>query len=592
MPRRDQPLAAVPEGPRLGRLLALVRPHAVALALATAITLVQAGITLAAPRVAGMVVDSALQRSLGRLDQVVLALLALFALRGVMSFVQHYLLRATGARVLRRLRDRLFSHLVLLAPDFYQNRRVGELLSRLGSDMTRVQSTLTDSIPNGVRATVTFAGTLILVFTLHTELSLVALVILVPIPIIAWLYGRHLQRLSLQVQDSLADTSAVAEEALAGIRTVQAFGQEQRETSRYRGGLAALLGLQLRTARTLGAFVGILEFIGYGAFALVLWYGGRLIAAGDLSAGDLTAFLLYMFAIAGSVATIGSLYAGLRELRGASARVFEILDTAPTIRDAAGVRRLAEPRGALDLRAVRFRYAGVEFGPDDPRWAIDGVDLEVAPGQVVALVGPSGAGKSTLFSLILRFHDPLEGQVLIDGEDLRSLELASVRSAIAVVPQEIFLFSGSVADNIRYGVAGASDDEVRAAARAAGADEFITALPGGYGEVVGERGVKMSAGQRQRIAIARAFLRQPAILLLDEATSALDAESEHIVQQALSRLMRGRTTLIIAHRLATARRADRIVMMESGRIVDAGTHDELHASDPRYRRYWELQSLG
>jgi ATP-binding cassette, subfamily B, bacterial MsbA len=493
--------------------------------------------------------------------------------------------------VLRRLRDRLFSHLVLLAPDFYQDRRVGELLSRLGSDMTRVQSTLTDSIPSGVRALVTFVGTLILVFTLHTGLSLVALAILAPIPIIAWLYGRHLQRLSLQVQDSLADTSAVAEEALSGIRTVQAFGQEPRETERYRGGLAALLGLQLRSARALGAFVGILEFIGYGAFALVLWYGGRLIAADQLSAGDLTAFLLYMFAIAGSVATIGSLYAGLRELRGASARVFEILDTTPTIRDADSARPLVHPRGALALRGVGFRYPGVEPTEAEPRLALDGVDLEIAPGEVVALVGPSGAGKSTLFSLLLRFHDPTRGAVELDGEDLRALSVASVRGSIAVVPQEIFLFSGTVADNIRYGVTGATDDDVRHAARLAGAEGFIEELPAGYAEVVGERGIKLSAGQRQRLAIARAFLRQPAVLLLDEATSALDADSEHVVQTALAELMRGRTTLIIAHRLATARRADRIVMMDGGRVVDAGSHDELHARDPRYRRYWELQSL-
>jgi ATP-binding cassette, subfamily B, bacterial MsbA len=580
--------SGTPPGPEVRRLLALVRPYAAPLALATVIVSIQAAITLVAPRVAGAVVDTAmLENSLGSLDTVVLVLFGLFALRGLLTYAQHYLLRATGARLLRGLRDRLLSHLVTLSPDFYETRRTGELLSRLGSDLTRVQSTLTDSIPQGIRASLTFAGTLIALLLLHVELAVVALAVLTPIPVIAYLYGRRLQRLSTRVQDSLADTSAIAEETLAGIRTVQAADQQERETNRYRAGLSALLGLQLRTAGMLGRFAGLLEFVAYGAFAVVLWYGGRLIIATELSPGQLTAFLLYMFAIGASIGSLGSLYAGLREVRGASARVFEILDTPPTICDAPGAVALERPRGRITLRDVGYRYPSA---PDD-RWSLRHIDLDIAPGEVVALVGPSGAGKSTLLSLLLRFADPTEGTIELDGRDLRALTVASTRRAIALVPQEIFLFSGTVADNIRYAVPGAEHDEVVRAAEAAGVDRFVRELPRGYDEVVGERGVRLSAGQRQRVALARAFLEHPAILLLDEVTSALDAESEQIVQQALERLMGGRTTLIIAHRLATARRADRIIVLENGGIRAVGTHQELHTRDPLYRRYWELQRL-
>ncbi|MBI5368918.1 MAG: ABC transporter ATP-binding protein [Planctomycetes bacterium] len=577
-----------PPGPTLRKLLELVRPYRGRLAVATAVVLAGAAVGLVAPRVAGSVVDAAfLERNLSRLNQIVLGLVALFAVMGLLSFGQLYLIRSTGSRMLRDLRERLFSHLLGLTPDFFETRRVGELLSRIGADLVVVQEALTEQIPSGVEAAFSFVGTLVILLILHTKLTLVALAVVPPIVLAAVWYGSRLERYSREVQDALAATATVAEEALAGVRTVQSFGREVEEAQRYGARVGELLRLALRNARAVGGFVGILQFAAFSAFALVLWYGGRLILRGELSPGELTSFLLYTFAIAGSVGSLGGLYAGYRELLGASARVFELLDARPSVADRAEAQPLARPAGRVALRGVRFRYPSA--APD--RWALDGVELETRPGEVVGLVGPSGAGKSTLFSLLLRFHDPAAGVVEFDGHDLRTLRLADVRRAVGIVPQEIFLFGGTIAENLRYGDPAATPEQLERAVAAAGAAGFIAALPSGMSEVVGERGVKLSAGQRQRLALARAFLKDPAILLLDEATSALDPESEELVRRALETLMTGRTTFVIAHRLATARRADRILVLDGGRVVEAGTHDALYASNGLYRRYWDLQSL-
>jgi subfamily B ATP-binding cassette protein MsbA len=569
------------------KLWGLVRPYIGFLLLDGLLILVGTSVGLVAPRVAGMVVDAAvLHGSTARLNQVALLLVGLFAGLGLVSFAQHYLLEAAGARLLFSLRSRLFAHLVGLTPDFYETRRVGELLSRLGADLTVVEQALTGQIPGGLRAALSFVGTLAVLLVLHTKLTLVALVVVPPVILVAVWYGGRLQTLATRVQDALAETTSVAEEALAGLRTVQAFTREADEVRRYQGRLGDLLRLETRNARVVGAFSGLLQFAGFSAFVVVLWYGGQLIAHAELTPGELTSFLLYTFSIATSVATFGGLYAGYRELQGASARVFELLETPPAIADPPSAEPLSRPRGRIDLHDVRFRYPSAEG-----RWALEDIDLTIEPGEMVALVGPSGAGKSTLFALLLRFFDPTTGALQLDGRDLRALRLADLRRAIGLVPQEIFLFSGTVEENLRYGDPAATPEQVRAAAVAAGADPFIRELPHGYAEVVGERGVKLSAGQRQRLAIARAFLKDPAVLLLDEATSALDAESEETIQQALAILQKSRTTLVIAHRLATARRADRILVLDRGHIVSSGTHDTLYATNDLYRRYWELQSF-
>ncbi|MEM7201793.1 MAG: ABC transporter ATP-binding protein [Planctomycetota bacterium] len=571
------------------RLLGLARPYVRPIALVTVLLLLGSSIGLAVPWVAGRVVDLAIDGgAAARLDRVVLVLFGLFAALGLLGYAEHYLLRATGSRLLRDLRARLFSHLLDLPPAFFLDRPIGELLSRLGSDLTVMQSSLTTNIPAGIQALLRFLGTLVVLLVLQTKLTLVALGVIPPVVLVAMIYGQRLERLATREQDALAGASGKAEEALAGITTVQAFVREPRERQRYRDGLDALLSVQLRNANIGGAFSGLVTFAGFSAFALVLWYGGRLMLDGSLTPGELTSFLLYTSSIAVSVGTLAGLFAEYKELRGASARIFHLLDTQSEVRPPAEPVALDLPEStpaAVQFAAVTYRYAGQEVD------AVQNVDVHVRPGETLGLVGPSGSGKSTLFNLLLRFADPTEGSVRLHGHDLRSLDLAALRQAIGVVPQEIFLLSGTIAENLRYGRPDASDDDVRAAAAAAGAAEFVERLPKGYDERIGQRGLRLSAGQRQRLAIARVLLKDPAVLLLDEATSSLDPDSEHHVQRALAELTRRRTTLVIAHRLVTARRADRIAVLEAGRVVGLGAHEELFASSALYRRYWELQSL-
>jgi ATP-binding cassette, subfamily B, bacterial MsbA len=585
---QEQAPAAPPV--RFARLFGLARGHFGPLLVATLLLLVASAIGLVIPRFAGGVVDTALeQASLGDLRRVVVGLIALFALLGVVGFFENYLLGATGARLLLELRWKLFDRLIGLTPGLFDHRRVGELLSRLGSDLAVVQGALTHQIPAGLQALMRLIGTLVILFVLQTRLTLVALVVVPPVVLVAIFFGGRLQRIATRARDATAETSALAEEALAGIRTVQAHSAEPRMRERFSAALAELLSVQLRNSWLNAAFAGVITFASFSAFGLVLGYGGQLMLERRLTAGELTSFLLYTFSVAVSVGQLGGLYAGYRELKGASARLFELLDTKPLVADPAQASPPAAPfavgAGQLDIEDLRFTYPGTS------RPAIDGLSLAVPGGSVVALVGPSGSGKSTLFALLLRFYAADAGRIAIDGRDLTTIGLADLRRSIASVPQEVFLFSGSIADNLRLGAPQATLEELHSAATAAGALDFILALEQGFDTTIGERGIRLSAGQRQRLAIARAFLANPRILLLDEATSSLDADSEAIVQAALERLFVGRTTLVIAHRLATARRADRIHVLDAGRIQASGDHAELYGSSELYRRYWSLQSL-
>ncbi len=568
------------------RLYGLARPYLRPLLAGTVLLLAGTGVFLVVPMRAGQFVDTALdsgsEQSLGELVGL---LIGLFAVLGVLGYFQAWLLGAAGARLLRDLRRRLFGHLVGLSIDFFDRRRVGELLSRMNSDLTVVQTALTEQIPSGLQAVARFVGVLVILLVLHTRLTAVALLVVPPVVVFAMVIGRRLERVAVEERDAVAETSAWAEEALAGVRTLQAFSAEEQARGRYRERLVDLLAVQLRNVRLYGAFSGLMTFLGFSAFALVLGYGGNLMLRGALTPGQLTSFLLYTFAIATSVGQLGALYAGYRRLRGSSARVFQLLDEGSAIVDSRSPVRLAEDASALSIRSVAFRYEGSE------QPAIADVSMDVAPGELAALVGPSGSGKSTLFALLLRFYEPQQGELLLEGRPLADFALGDLRRRIALVPQDIFLFSGSVADNIRLARPGADDADVRAAAEAAGAVSFIERLDEGFATGVGERGVRLSAGQRQRIAIARAFLRDPRILLLDEATSALDPDSEATVQRAIEQLLEGRTTIVIAHRLATARRARRIHVLDQGRLVAAGSHEELYEANELYRRYWLLQSL-
>ncbi len=567
------------------RLFHLARPHLAGLIGATALLLVASAVGLVVPRVAGEVVDTSLASgSREALYRTVLALLGLFAVLGCVGYFEHYLLGATGARLLRDLRRQLFERLIHLTPGFYDTRRVGELLSRLGSDLTVVQGALTEQIPGGIQALMRFLGTLVILLVLQPRLTLVALVVVPPVVLVALFFGQRLERNAKAARDATAETSALAEEGLSGIRTVQAHAAEPWFESRYVARLRALLDVQLRNARLNAAFAAAITFAAFSAFGIVLGYGGQLMLEGRLSAGDLTSFLLYTFSVAVSVGQLGGLYAGYRELQGASARVFELLDTEPDVHDlGADAEPFQVVRGDLRFDDVRFRYRSAD------RDALAGLTLAVRGGSVVALVGPSGSGKSTLFALLQRFYEPNAGAIMLDGRPLASIRLQDLRRALGVVPQDVFLFSGSIADNLLLGAEERSEEALRRAAEAAGALEFIERLPAGFATEVGERGVRLSMGQRQRLAIARAFLTDPRVLLLDEATSALDPDSEAKVQAALERLFVGRTTLVIAHRLATARRADVIHVLDDGRIVASGTHDELYETNALYRRYWTLQ---
>ena len=544
-----------------------------------------AAIGLAFPLAVGWLLDAAFVRGdRALLDRVALGLLALFGVQALLTYAQTWLLGATGERAVAGLRQELFDKLLTLPPGFFAERRTGELVSRLTTDVGLLQGVLSHQIAEFSRQVLALAGGIILLTVMQPRLTLTTLGVVPVVVGTAVLLGRRLRRMSTGVQDKVADATAVAEEAFSQIRTVQSFVQEPEERRRFGTRLARVVEQAIARARVRGVFFAAITFATFGAVVFVLWQGGVLVLEGRLTAGTLIAFLLYTVSIAAAVGALASFFSSYQESVGAAERVFQLLETPSGIADPPAPVPLPRPlRGSVALRNVTFRYhPGAAL-------ALDGVDLEVAPGETVALVGPSGAGKTTLVSLLPRFWDPVEGAVLLDGIDARALRLADLRGAIGMVPQEPALFSGTIRENIAYARPDASADDVRAAATAAHAAEFIERLPQGWDTVVGERGVKLSGGQRQRIAIARALLKDPAVLVLDEATSSLDNESERLIEDAMERLLEGRTTIIIAHRLSTVRRANRILVLDGGRIVEEGTHGDLLALGGLYARLHQKQ---
>jgi len=562
-----------------------MRPYRAQIALASAALLVSAGITLAFPLVVRYLLDAAFVRaSAPALNRIALILVGLFAAQALLNFGQVWVLTAAAERIIAKLRDDLFAHLVRLSPGFFTERRSGELTSRLATDVTLLQSVMTYQATELSRQVLFLVGGVIMLTLTHPQLTVTTLAVVPVIVGTAWLFGRALKKASTGVQDRVADAMGSADEAFAQIRTVQSFTREAVEARRFSTQLRDVVIAAVRRAKIRGAFFGVITFCAFGGVVIVLWQGGRLVLARELTPGALVEFLFYAFFVAAAVGSLASLFGNYQEAVGAARRVFELLDTKPTVVDPVSPVALPRPvRGD-----VRFEHVTFGYGPDLPAVLHD-VTFQIAPGEVVALVGPSGAGKTTVASLITRFWDVPNGTVMLDGIDIRRLSLLDLRGAVGLVPQEPTLFSGTVRDNIAYARPNASEDDVMAAARAAHAWEFIARLPEGLETRVGERGVKLSGGQRQRIAIARVFLKDPAVVLLDEATSSLDSESERLVNSAMEQLLTGRSTLIIAHRLSTVRRADRLLVLDGGRIVEEGSHAELLAGSGVYARLYRVQ---
>jgi subfamily B ATP-binding cassette protein MsbA len=534
--------------------------------------------------------DAAFQERDGRmLDRVALLLVGLFAVQGALTFTQVYLLTSITERVIARLREDLFAHLIRLSPGFFTERRTGELTSRLSGDLSTLQALLSSNISELARQTLFLVGGVILLTLTHPRLTVTTLAVSPVVVGVAIVFGRALRKASTGVQDRVAEAMGTAEEAFSHIRVVQGFVREAEETRRYGALLRDVVAAAIRRAVLRASFFGAIGFIAFGGVVAVLWQGGRLVLEGLLTPGALVSFLLYALYVAGAVGHLASLFGAYQEAVGAARRVFELLDTRPTVAEPASPAPLRRPvRGEVRVERVSFRYA-----PELPE-VLQEVSLHIAPGEVVALVGPSGSGKTTLASLLPRFWDVTDGRITLDGHDVRTLAFADLRGSIGIVPQEPALFSGTVRENIAYARPSADgspppETDVVAAARAAHAWEFIERLPQGLDTRVGERGVKLSGGQRQRIAIARVFLEDPAVVVLDEATSSLDTESERLVEAAMEVLLEGRSTLIIAHRLSTVQRADRVVVLDRGRVVEEGPHAMLLAQDGVYARLYRRQ---
>ena len=577
--RRDAPATPM----QWRRLLSYLTAYKLRLLLSTVGLCFAAALSLVFPAVIQRVIDSVFSDAdIALLDTITLALLAVFMFRSLASFVQNYNLNYVGEKIVVDIRCQLYAHFQTLSIKYYNDRRVGELISRISSDVTVVRTVLTGNISTFLQQTLTLVGSVAIMFYLNWRLTLFIIVLMPIIVAVAFVLGNAIRRTSTRVQDEIAGATVVAEEVFQNIREVKSFVRESYEIARYNSAIEIAFRAAVKLLTIRSVFGPIIAFFAFAGLALILWFGGREVLDGRLSAGELIAFLIYGLTVAANFAGVISMYSQVQEALGATKRVFEILDTPPDVRDRPKAKKLAEVRGAIFLRGVSFAY-------EDGLEVLSDIDLEIEEGEIIALVGPSGAGKSTLFNLIPRFYDVDAGAICIDGHDIRDVTQSSLRGHIGIVPQETLLFGGSVRENILYGRLEASEAEMIEAAKSANAHDFIMELPKGYDSIVGERGIKLSGGQRQRVAIARALLKNPSILLLDEATSSLDNESEQLVQEALARLMRDRTTLIIAHRLSTVRVAHRIAVLDKGRVIEIGRHEDLIAQRGLYAKLYEMQ---
>jgi subfamily B ATP-binding cassette protein MsbA len=551
------------------RFLPFVRPYLTRMMLAGLLVMSVAAVNLALLRLAGTIWDViTVRHDAARMTELIGLFLGLVIFQGLCSMGHSYLSAWISQHILADFRRHLFGHLQTLAVSFFARRRTGELLSRLMNDVTVIQSLVTETPVDSAKQFVTLVGGITLLLTMNWRLCLLILLLLPLVVLVAKLFGRRIKLLSTSIQDQTAALNTLVEEIISGIRIVKSFVQTKREEARFAAQVNQAVQLTLRRAGIMAVFLPVISLLTFSAAAAVLWYGGRQVIDGTVTPGDLFAFVLLAGILIGPFSSAARVFTQVKEAQGAMQRVMEILDAQPEIHDQPGAPPLTTVTGHVRADGVSFAY-----DPRNP--VISNLSFEAKPGEIIAIVGPTGAGKTTVINLLHRFYDPTAGRLTIDGHDLRHVGLDSWYKQIALVPQETILFGGTIFDNIRYGNPEAGNAAVQEVSRAAHAHDFIVELPDGYHTVVGEKGINLSGGQRQRIAIARAILKNPRILLLDEATSSLDTESERLVQEALERLMKGRTTFVVAHRLSTIQRADRILVLDKGALVEEGTHAQL-----------------
>ena len=567
---------------RLAKLLAAYKTPLMA---ASFFLILYSATNLAIPLFIKELVDVVMvQKNLARLNQIAGAIGLLFLSQMVFSTISNYLFNITEKRVIADFRKILFRHIQTLSMSFFVKRRTGEIMSRMTNDVTTVEGIITDLPATALQQSIRLFGGVIIIIYMNWKLTFLILVLAPVLILFAKIFGRKLKRLSTEIQDKLAVSTTILEENLTCIQVVKSFVREKLEDKRFSDAIEDSFNSSKKRIVIASFFGPMIGFIAFATALVLLWFGGREVIAGTISPGELIAFILYATIIAGPMGSFARMYTSIQEGIGASSRIFELFDIRPEVQSRPGARKMPEISGSVEFRDVRFHYR-------DDQEVLKGISFTAKPGEMTALVGPSGAGKSTLIQLLHRFYDPIAGEVLVDGIPIQEVQLPSYLRQIAFVPQETLLFGGTIEENIHYAKPGSSHEEIESAARTANAHNFITECPDGYQTIVGEKGIRLSAGQRQRIAIARAILKDPRILILDEATSALDNESETLVQEALERLMQGKTTFVIAHRLSTIHNADKIIVMDKGLIVEVGAHAELMDKEGLYQRLYTLKTL-